>query len=113
MAIKENAGAYIGDGGQLRLDPVRRFRWGREGQHALVGALVVVPAALAYALGSQALWWASMAVMQPLALVMFLAYEITEGLRINDWAYRDIGGYMAGWLFAMSVFVGLACALPW
>ena len=27
---------------------------------------------------------------------LFLRYEETEEAEIRDWAYRDIGGYMAG-----------------
>ena len=92
-----NPGWYRGDGGQWRLDPVRRASWLREGQHALIGGLT---GALPYA----AYWWgdlplvAAALVAQLLAVTLFLAYEVTEGWRIRDWAYRDIGGFMAGML---------------
>ena len=38
-------------------------------------------------------------------LAGFLAYEITEGLRIRDWAYRDVGGWLTG--FSLCVFAGV------
>ena len=42
-------------------------------------------------------------VAQALGVVLFLAYEITEGWRIKDWAYRDIGGFMIG---MTAAFIG-------
>ncbi len=89
-------GWYIGDGGQLRRDPVRKLRWDREGIHALVGLFAAV--LLSYA-DNPALIAGSV-----MFFVGFLAYEITEGWRIKDWAYRDIGGYLVG------LGVGLAAA---
>ena len=103
-----NPGWYRGDGGQWRLDPVRRASWFREGQHSLIGGLT---AALPYA----AYWWgdlplvAAALVAQLLGVTLFLAYEVTEGWRIRDWAYRDIGGFMAGML--VVTFCGLAATL--
>ena len=37
----------------------------------------------------------------------FLAYEITEGWRIRDWAYRDIGGYMIGFTIVAGAVLPL------
>ena len=37
----------------------------------------------------------------------FLAYEITEGIRIHDWAYRDIGGHLIGFTGYTAARMGL------
>ena len=98
----ENPAWYIGDGGQWRKDPVRRWAWQREGMHAVVGALsgLLIVAALfgqlphGLALGAVGIMFTG-----------FLAYEITEGFRIRDWAYRDVGGWLTG--FSLCVFAGV------
>ena len=102
----ENPAWYIGDGGQWRKDPVRRWAWQREGMHAVVGALagLLIVAALfgqlphGLALGAVGIMFTG-----------FLAYEITEGLRIRDWAYRDVGGWLTG--FSVCVFAGALWSL--
>ena len=48
--------------------------------------------------------WAMLA-MQPVAVLLFIAYEVTEGWRLNDWSYRDIGGFMGGWVFGLTLFL--------
>jgi len=101
----ENPAWYIGDGGQWRKDPVSRWTWQREGMHAVVGALsglLIVAALFGHLPQGLALG------VVGLMLAGFLAYEITEGLRIRDWAYRDVGGWLAG--FSVCVFAG---ALWW
>ena len=104
MQIKDNTNAYLGDGGQLRVDPVRKPKWDREGIHAGIGLFIALwPLAVLF-WGTDILLWAALA-MQPVAMLLFLAYEITEGWRINDWSYRDIGGYMAGWFMGISIFL--------
>ena len=66
----------------------------REGIHAFVG-----------------LFNAALLAFNPVAaailFVGFLAYEITEGQRIRDWAYRDIGGHLVGFAVGSIVFIGL------
>ena len=102
----ENPAWYIGDGGQWRKDPVHRWAWQREGMHAVVGRpgrpsdrrRPLRPAS------STASHWGAVGIM----FTGFLAYEITEGLRIRDWAYRDVGGWLTG--FSVCVFAG---ALWW
>ena len=39
---------------------------------------------------------------------LFVVYEVVEGWRIKDWAFRDIGGYLAG-----RLIVGLAAIFSW
>ena len=104
MKIQDNEGAYIGDGGQLRVEPVRKPKWDREGIHALLGFIVAMWPLAALVWGTDMLLWSALA-MQPVALLLFLAYEITEGWRINDWSYRDIGGYMIGWIPGIMTFL--------
>ena len=41
-----------------------------------------------------------------IAVTYFIAYDITEDRRIRDWAYRDIGGYLAGFTIVITVLVG-------
>ena len=97
----ENPAWYIGDGGQWRKDPVGRWTWKREGMHAVLGALaglLIVAALFGHLPESLALGTVG------LMLAGFLAYEITEGLRIRDWAYRDVGGWLTG--FSVCVFAG-------
>ena len=89
-----NPAWYVGDGLQWRKDPVRTPSIMREGLHALVG-----------------LFSAALLAFNPVAAVIlfvgFLAYEITEGLRIRDWAYRDIGGYLYGFSVGSVVLICL------
>ena len=60
-------------------------QWDREGTHSLLGALVTY----LYLDGSS---------LELLLTVtgLFLLYEIREHVKINDWAWRDIGGYLTG-----------------
>ena len=102
--IKENPGSYIGDGGQVRLDPVRQLKWGREGIHFALGLFVALLPLVAVLWGTVGLMWAMLA-MQPVAVLLFIAYEVTEGWRLNDWSYRDIGGFMGGWVFGLTLFL--------
>ena len=87
----DNPGWYRGDGGQWRLDPVRRPKWDREGIHAIAGMFTAGLLALGIVSGAV------------IFFIGFLAYEITEGWRIRDWAYRDIGGYLIGLAIGLSV----------
>ena len=103
--IKDNPAAYIGDGGQLRLEPVRKLAWGREGMHFILGLVVAGMVSISYLFGSRDLVYHMVYLVQPLMMVLFICYEVTEGLRINDWAYRDIGGYMGGWIVGMGVYL--------
>ena len=92
-----NPAWYVGDGFQWRKEPVRTPGVMREGIHAIVG-----------------LFNAALLAFNPVAAVIlfvgFLAYEITEGLRIRDWAYRDIGGHLVGFAVGSTVLVGLLIA---
>ena len=89
-----NPAWYIGDGLQWRKEPVRTPGIGREGMHTFVG-----------------LFNAALLAFNPVAaaivFVGFLAYEITEGLRIRDWAYRDIGGHLIGFAVGSTILVCL------
>ena len=101
------AGWRIGDAGQWRRDPVRKFAWGREGQHFALGLLLAIVSAsgiifeelhIAYglAIGAQ-------------VKIGFIVYEISEGWRIRDQAYRDIGpafvGYLVGGIIVIAGLV--------
>ena len=89
-----NPAWYIGDGFQWRKEPVRTPGIWREGMHTFVG-----------------LFNAALLAFNPVAaaivFVGFLAYEITEGLRIRDWAYRDIGGHLIGFAVGSTILVCL------
>ena len=93
-------GLTIGDGHQFRREPVRRPGVMREGIHALLGGGI----GWVYFLGEP--------IMAVLLFIGFLAYEITEGLRIKDWAYRDIGGALIG-LAAVTAGALLERFMPW
>ncbi len=83
-------------GVRWRAMPARQIRWDREGIHGAVGLVFGVLFALALLTGDGFLL-ASAAVGQAIVLTLFLAYELSEGDRIRDFAYRDIGGYVVGW----------------
>ena len=106
----DNEGWRRGDGGQWRLDPVAHNRWSfwREGVHFLVGLVTTGTWPGAYLLGVDELLLSTAIVV---TAVLFLAYEISEGWRIRDWAYRDIGGFMAGHVF--GTFIWIAAAVRW
>lgn len=80
---KANSLLYIGEGGQWRLEPVRKPNIMREGMHIGVGAF-------------NALLMAESPVHGVAFASGFALYEITEGLRLRDWAYRDLGGHLVG-----------------
>ena len=91
----------IGDGHQFRYEPVRTPGVMREGIHAALGVLVALLPFLAF-------WFAPALlivgiVSSVVAVVLFMAYEITEGLRIRDWSYRDIGGLLVGYFGCNAV----------
>ena len=96
-----NEGWRRGDGGQWRLDPVPHKRWAfwREGIHFIFGIGVGLWLLAGIIAGVPLL---PLVGLQAIVTVLFLAYEITEGWRIRDWAYRDIGGYMAGYFVAVT-----------
>ena len=74
---------YVGKGLQWRKEPVRQPELMREGVHGAFGAfnalLVLVNPVLAAMLFSG-----------------FIVYEVIEGLRLKDHAYRDVGGALVG-----------------
>ena len=96
------SGWRIGDAGQWRRDPVRAFRWGREGQHFALGIMLALISALGMYFDAVHIAYGIAASAK--ILVAFLTYEISEGWRIRDQAYRDIGpafvGYLVGALLA-------------
>ena len=101
-----NPNWYRGDGGQWRLPPVG-CSWKREGIHAAFGGVFGAFPMVSILGATWELLAASIAV-QFLGVVLFLAYQITEGLRIRDWAYRDIGGFLTGFTLAAMAGGGLA-----
>ena len=104
-------------GRQWRKEPPRKPSVDREIMHAIPGVLVgALPwPFLVIALGMDNVHPAVWAVVGVLAVVevlwfaRFLAYEVTEGLRIKDWAFRDLAGEKIGWL--TSTLGGTAAAL--
>ena len=109
-------------GVRWRLEPARQLSLTREGVHFalgfLAGGLPFWPAIflLLYALAEEATWASLLALAAGLTGIgvsailthLFLRYEETEGQSIFDWAYRDIGGYLAATLISLGVGVGAA-----
>ena len=87
--------AWWWTGKQWRKNPPRKPSIDREGIHLLIGLFFAALPWIAQDFGFTLAFWGLMAV-QGMAIVLFLAYEITEGWRIKDWAYRDIGGFFIG-----------------
>ena len=102
-----NPAWYIGDGQQWRKEPVRKQKWDREGIHAGLGLLLGILPFVANQ------WVSELTVIALVAsvmtIVLFMVYEITEGWRVRDWGYRDIGGAAIGYFVANCV--GLAAAI--
>ena len=102
-----NPAWYIGDGQQWRKEPVRKQKWDREGIHAGLGLLLGILPFVANQ------WVSELTVIALVAsvmtIVLFMVYEITEGWRIRDWGYRDIGSLTIGYFVATCV--GLAAAI--
>lgn len=102
----------IGDGHQFRYEPVRVPSWDREGMHAVLGA---VDAALLFAglyLGGN--WFWAAAIVAVVSFLSFMVYEVVEGFRLNDWGYRDVGGWKIGWrLVPVVVFIGAVVWKLW
>ena len=86
-----------------RKPPARKMRWDREGIHFVLGLFVgailvagrrgVVP--LPFAITVVAVW-----------AFLFVVYEISEGWRIKDMAYRDVGAALSGFLVSAGSDVG-------
>ena len=82
------------ENGEWRQSPQRGWQWDRQGAHALKGAALGA-ANLIHLTGVPL--WAILAVVA-LGLHAFLRYEETEEDEIDDRAYRDIGGWLVGYL---------------
>ena len=101
------------DSGTWRLPAEHGFRWDRQGIHALMGVLVALlpwgPFWFSVSL-PEAMLGALIGLMAMLATVYtFLRYEETEDARIRDHAYRDIGGFMTG--FLVTHVCAIVCTL--
>ena len=112
MQIKDNTNAYLGDGGQLRIDPVRKWGIDREWLHMGLGLLVwqCPVVAFLWALGGPhgaLAFWAVLVVALAITHV-FIRYELTEGQSINDNPYRDILGFKAAMIVVLLEFTVLA-----
>lgn len=85
-----------GEGHRIRWrkEPERSWSFTREGMHMGVGAIV----GALLMLTQFSIPWSAVLGVQAIVTLLFLAYEITEGIRILDMAYRDIGGYLTGFL---------------
>lgn len=84
--------------GQVRRRAWKRFVWDRQGSHGVLGLIV----GLSFALTP----WVPLALIicaQVLAFARFATYELSEGWRIKDQAYVDLGGEMAGWLIGTGI----------
>ena len=101
----DNPRWHKGEHGQWRL-PKPSANWQREGQHACLAALVGACPAIAYIFGNLELLILTL-VGQVMVGILFLAYEITEGWRLRDFAYRDVGGYLAGSVAALVIGLGV------
>lgn len=87
--------------GTRRRNPLREFRWDRQGIHLAMGLPVGLSFLLCQLLGND--WAIPIAIAQAVVMVGFLAYEITEGWRIKDQAYVDIGGYLGGYMGGLGI----------
>ena len=76
-------------------DVIRGFRWDREGVHLPVGFIIA------------GLLWAGMTHYAYITFAFFLAYEISEGWRIRDGAFRDLGAAMVGFLIVTAIVFGM------
>ena len=92
--MKDSKKWFRGDAGQLRL-AVPKFKLDREGIHAATGAVMsILPWVAFYLVGHEA---AALAAFGYAVLVtLFVLYERWESDRINDWAWRDVGGFLWG-----------------
>ena len=103
---------YVDHHGIWRCDPVRKPEPFREGIHALLGIAAALISVLPLVRDIDG-WEKSVAFGLSFILVLlFLAYEITEGFRIRDWAYRDIGGFLIGY-FVCSIVGSMLLLFPW
>lgn len=92
--------------GEWRQNPARKMSWDREGIHAAKGA--AIGASLLFNLIGIPLL-PILALIAILAYV-FIRYEETEESEIDDRAYRDIGGWLIGFMpaaFGSLLLIGL------
>ena len=98
--------------GRRRRKAWKTWVWDRQGTHAGFGGVIGLTWLVPLLAGN--IWLilaliASVAVFQTIATVVFLTYEITEGWRIQDQAYVDIGGFLLGYcLSSVPVIILLA-----
>ena len=97
----DNPNWYQGEDGQWRLPAHNSLSPLREGQHILVGMVN----ALLLLFGAATLGTSVAITGAAVLFAGFLAYEITEGWRIRDWAYRDIGGFLTGWGLTVGCWI--------
>ena len=106
---------FIGDMGQWRIEPFRGVGLMRELLHMLPGAISVLPLygifwAAHYGLSQYLTGLLAGAIaIYIVGFAAFVLYETTEGLRIRDMAYRDIGGWMVGNM--IGGYIGIAATL--
>lgn len=101
---KNNRKAFTGYYGQERLSAKLPWKWDRQGQHAIVGAIVT----LAAVLGALVVPPVFMGMLYVAFTYVFVQYEVTETEDINDWAWPDLKGWMIGIPFGL-----IFGAIPW
>ena len=97
-----NFAFYISDAtGQWRKEPAREPELMREGIHAALGGFLGIWLALGLALGG---WLGTLSiVVVAVSMFLFVVYEVSEGWRIRDNAYRDVGGALTGFLAGAAI----------
>ena len=102
----------IGEGHQFRYEPVRHLTWDREGTHGVQGAICGVlpwigPLAISIGILNGGVFHMGMALAMFLCFgvgsvgawlctKLFITYQGFERESINDFSYRDIGGFLTG-----------------
>ena len=93
--------SYLNERKEWRKDPPRGIQIMREGIHFILGALFVSFLGLAILNGL-----AAFGITIFVSLVVgFFIYEVVEGWRIRDNAFRDIAGFLGGTFLSAAIWV--------
>lgn len=90
----DNVNKFKGRYGQIRLPAVHKWAFDRQGIHAILGLLIGSILPLTYATNPDFLLEAVGVVA--ILTYIFINYERSENVSINDYAYVDINGYFIG-----------------
>lgn len=103
--FKDNINRFKGRYGQMRLPAIHKWAFDRQGIHAILGVLLGALLPITYLAAPDYL----LEIVGILGILtyIFIQYERSENVSINDHAYVDINGYFIGFVPNVAVLAVL------